>query len=308
MPRAIAKISGGTGSWCAADAYQRRTGQRVEALFTDVLMEDQDAYRFLIAGVAVLHSVTLPKGALPEIGDFPAWEDRDAYKEFVLDLADRTRHVLPGLHWISDGRDPWDVFEAERFLGNSSADPCSKILKRHLSDRWLRDHCDPAETVAVVGIDHEEIERFEGAPARGARPEIKGLRRRMAEAGWTFVAPLCEPPYSSWLGRRNRVFMAGLWLPRLNALGFSHNNCGGACCKAGQGMWKLMLQAFPERYAYAEQREAKIRSVLGDVSMLTDRRGKGKKPLTLETLRTRDLTRAEASEMGGCGCFFGDAA
>jgi hypothetical protein len=70
-----------------------------------------------------------------------------------------------------------------------------------------------------------------------------------------------------------------------------------------------MLKTFPERYAYAEAREQQIRELLGDVSMLTDRRGgDGKKPLTLETLRTRELSPDEAAEMGACGCFFGEVA
>jgi hypothetical protein len=155
----------------------------------------------------------------------------------------------------------------------------------------------------LVGIDYEEIERFEG------RPGIKGLRLRMAEQGWTFLAPLCDGPLLSWKDRQDRLAAEGLWLPRLNALGFAHNNCGGFCCKGGQGHWKLMLKTFPERYDYAEEREGQIRSLLGNVSMLTDRRGgDGKKPLTLEMLRNRELDSVEASEMGACGCFFGEAA
>lgn len=300
----VAKVSGGTGSYSAARRHVDHHGTSgLSLLFTDTLCEDQDAYRFLIASAANLYSVSLPAGFLPEIAAFPAWEDRDAYKAFVTDLGARTRALMPDFHWIADGRDPWDVYEAERFLGNSRVDPCSKFLKRQLADRWLRANCDPAQTIILVGIDYEERERFEGNPKLGTA----GIQRRWREIGWTCEAPLCDKPYLSWLDRRNRLFLERLWLPRLNALGFSHNNCGGFCCKGGQGHWKLMLRAFPERYAYAERRESEIREKLGDVSMLTDRRGGGaKKPLTLEALRTRDLRPDEASEMGACNCFFGD--
>ena len=106
--------------------------------------------------------------------------------------------------------------------------------------------------------------------------------------------------------RRRRLTEEGLWLPRLNQLGFSHNNCGGFCCKGGQGHFKKLMKEFPERYAYAEQRENEIRETLGDVSMLKDRRGGGNKPLTLSVLRARELTDVEATEMGACGCFFGE--
>jgi len=309
--RTIASISGGEGSWLAARVHIDRHGaQGFEALFTDTLFEDQDTYRFLIAGAANLFGITLPAGFLPEIADFPAWEDRPAYKAFVLGLALRTMRLIPGFHWIADGRDPWDVFEHERFLGNSRVDPCSKILKRQMADRWHAENCDPAETQIIVGLDHEEPERFHGMPEFGRA----GLRARKAEAGWTFIAPLLDKPWVLPTERRAMIAAAGLWQQRLSVLGFAHSNCGGFCCKAGQGHWNLMLQVFPERYDYSEYREQEIRSVLGDVSMLTDRRKHPgdtktiKRPLTLATLRSRVLRPDEAAEMGGCRCALGDVA
>jgi hypothetical protein len=153
-----------------------------------------------------------------------------------------------------------------------------------------------------VGIDFEEGERFFGIPGKKL-----GIRAAWAKAGWRVEAPLCEPPYLSQMDRLARLNREGLWLPRLNAMGFAHNNCGGACSKGGHGHWERMLRIFPERYAYSEGREESIRAELGDVSMLTDRRGgDGKKPLTLAALRERKLTVEERADMGGCSCFFGD--
>jgi len=40
----------------------------------------------------------------------------------------------------------------------------------------------------------------------------------------------------AWLVRE------GIALPRLYGLGFSHNNCGGFCIKAGQANFKLLLE------------------------------------------------------------------
>lgn len=290
----IAQISGGTGSYLAARRYLDQHGaDGFGLLFTDTLCEDQDAYRFLIAGAADLMGVTLPTGFIPEINDFPAWEDRPAYKAFVLALAGHARRAIPGLFWIADGRDVWDVYEAERFLGNSRIDPCSKVLKRRLADRWLSERC-PAGTKLIVGIDYEEEHR------------ITAIRAGWGARGWEVLAPLIDPPFWSWPEHISQVESRGLWLPRLRRFGFAHNNCGGFCCKGGMGHWRLMLRTFPERYAYAERRERQIREMLGDVSMLTDRRGGKKKPLTLEALRHRDLLPEEASDMGGCGCFFTD--
>lgn len=306
MERVIAKVSGGVGSYSAARRFVDQHGSdRLELLFTDTLCEDQDAYRFLIAGAANLFGIALPDGFLPNIEDFPAWEDRVVFKAFVADLARRTAAIIPKLHWLIDGRDVWDIYEQERFLGNSRVDPCSKLLKRQTADKWLSNNCDPASTLILVGIDYEEVERFEG----NAKTGQLGIKARWAKSGWRVEAPLCERPLLSWLDRRARLISEGLWLPRLNEIGFAHNNCGGFCCKGGQGHWKKVLTEFPERYAYAERREEEIRAMLGDVSMLTDRRGgEGKKPLTLKALRARELDAAEASDMGACGCFFGDAA
>lgn len=297
----IASISGGTGSYLAARRYVDQNGTNdFGLLFTDTLCEDQDAYRFLIASAADLMGVQLAPGDIPEIEDFPAWEDRPAYKAFVLSLAGRARRAIPGLVWIADGRDVWDIYEAKRFLGNSRLDPCSAVLKRQFAERWLKENCAPGDRI-IVGIDHEEIERFVGGPKNG------GIRSAWAARGHEAHAPLCDAPFLSWPERIAQLEARGLWLPRLNRLGFAHNNCGGFCCKAGIGHWRLMARVFPERYAYAERREREIRELLGDVAMLTDRRGRQKKPMTLEALRLRDVSPEEASDMGGCGCFFGDA-
>lgn len=310
MTRIIAKLSGGEGSWLAARTYiDRHAPERFEVLFTDTLIEDQDTYRFLIAGAAHLFGITLPPGFLPKIADFPAWEDRPLYKAYVLTLAARVRDLMPDFHWIADGRDPFDVYEHERFLGNSRADPCSKILKRNLGDRWLRENCDPAETIVIVGIDDTERARFEGSE----RLSTRGLRAQMADAGWRFEAPLIDHPVMPWL-IRPIVDGAGLWQQRLSVWAFSHSNCGGHCCKGGQVHWKLMLGTFPERYAYAERREQELRAVLGDVSMMTDRRKQPgdtktiKRPLTLTQLRDRVLTAEEAAEVTRCACMSGEAA
>jgi len=105
----------------------------------------------------------------------------------------------------------------------------------------------------------------------------------------------------AWLKRE------GIAPPRLYAMGFAHNNCGGFCVKAGQGHFATLLRELPERYAEHEANEERIRVFLGkDVSMLTDRRGDGvKKPLTLRALRERIQSGAQidAFEIGGCGCF-----
>jgi 3'-phosphoadenosine 5'-phosphosulfate sulfotransferase (PAPS reductase)/FAD synthetase len=250
-------FSGGIGSWAAAKRVVARFGQTdLTLLFADTLIEDEDLYRFL----------------------------REA--------AD---NVGAPLVRIADGRTPWQVYRDERFLGNSRADPCSKLLKRVPASRWLRENCDPRETVVYVGIDWTEEHRF--------------LRTRelRAREGWSYKAPLCEPPYLikrdmfAWLLRE------GIKRPRLYDLGFAHNNCGGFCCKAGQGHFSHLLRTLPDRYSEHEEAEEALRKYLRrNVAIMADRRGgDGKRPLSMRELRTRieNGRVVDPYAIGGCGCF-----
>jgi len=256
--RRIVTFSGGIGSWAAAMRVAKEYGtSRMTLLFSDTRMEDEDLYRFLIEGAAV---------------------------------------VGAPLVTIADGRTPWETYKDSRFLGNSRLDPCSRILKREMADRWLKDNCDPRDTTVYVGIDWTEEHRF---------TKLKAIREAQ---GWRYEAPLCQEPLIS--GKADlfaELAACNIKPPRLYALGFSHNNCGGFCCKAGQGHFANLLEKLPERYAFHEAKEQEMREFLGkDVSMLTDRSGDGKKkPLTLKDFRIRveNGAKVDKHEVGGCGCF-----
>lgn len=250
-------FSGGTGSWAAAKRVVQKHGVTdVTLLFTDTRMEDEDLYRF---------------------------------------LAEAATNVGAPLVRLAEGRNPWHVFFDKRFLGNSRMDPCSRILKREMADKWLEANCDSSETIVYVGIDWTEQHRY---------VRLRDLR---AVDGWRYEAPLIEPPFldksdlAQWLKRE------GIKLPRLYELGFSHNNCGGFCIKAGHAHFANLLRVLPERFAHHEAMEQALRVYLGkDVSILSDRRGDGiKKPLTLKELRERIQSgkQIDMFDIGGCGCF-----
>lgn len=258
----VCMFSGGNGSWAAAKRVAEKHGAvDMVLLFTDTRMEDKDLYRFIEEAAA---NVGVP------------------------------------LTRIAEGRNPWHVFFDERLLGNSRLDPCSRILKRQMADKWLKDNCDPADTVCYVGIDWTEEHRY------------TRLRDRRASDGWRYEAPLCDAPYigrkdvSAWLARE------GIKESRLYSLGFSHNNCGGFCVKAGKGHFANLLKQLPDRYRKHEAMEQGIRAYLGkDVSILTDPGTDGKKkPLTLKDFRIRieGGETVDMFEIGGCGCFMEDAA
>lgn len=250
-------FSGGAGSWAAAKRVAERYGtQDMTLLFTDTLIEDEDLYRFL------------PEAAA---------------------------NIGAPLVQIAEGRTPWQVFSDVRFLGNSRVDPCSKILKRDLADRWMKEHCDKSDTTCYVGIDWSEQHRY------------TALRARKLNDGWRYEAPLCDPPYLdksdvlAWL-KRERIKP-----PRIYAMGFAHNNCGGFCVKAGHGHFATLLREMPQRYLEHEANEERLRQELAkDVSILADRSGDNiKKPLTLRAFRERVQSGAQidAFDIGGCGCF-----
>lgn len=216
-------------------------------------------------------------------------EDGDLYR-FLNEAA---ANVGGELVKIADGRTPWQVFYDRRFLGNTRVDLCSRILKRELAEAWLAEHCDPADTVVYVGVDWTEVHRYER------------MRDRYSERGWRFEAPLCEPPYVSKHQMLDALRDEGIEPPRLYALGFEHNNCGGGCVKAGVGHFAHLLRVLPERFSEWEEEEEALREELGDVSILRDRRGGDTKPLTLRRLRKRIEGGGEVDqlELGGCGCF-----
>jgi len=216
-------------------------------------------------------------------------EDEDLYRY----LEEAASNVGAELVKTAEGRDPWQVFFDKRFLGNTRVDLCSRILKRELMRGWLEDHRDPANTVVVLGFGWEEPERFERA------------QRYWGE--WRVEAPMIDKPRLA----RGEMFAwlraEGIRPPRLYEHGFTHNNCGGFCVKAGQAQFELLLREMPERYAYHERREQEFRDFIGkDVAILRDRRGGTTKPLTLKAFRERlegEPGLFDADDWGGaCSC------
>ena len=121
---------------------------------------------------------------------------------------------------------------------------------------------------------------------------------------------MCEAPYLSKKQMIESLRARGIEPPRLYAMGFPHNNCGGACVKAGQGHFAHLLKMLPDRYAEWEQEEQAMRDHLkrDDVAILRDRTGGKSKPLTLKVFRERVQSGqfVDKHEWGGCGCALDD--
>lgn len=243
----VVGYSGGLASHLAAHRIIEEVGaDRVVLLFADTKSEDEDLYRFIDEGAEALG------GRLVK---------------------------------IADGRTIWQVFRDEKFLGNSRIDPCSKILKRKMIERWTKEHA--PDSAPVIGYTVCESQRWERYVAR--RPNAR--------------APLMESPTltSAQVHSEFAELFPRVKPPRLYAKGAKHNNCGGLCVKAGQKHFEWARVNLPEKYTEWEREEESIRQQLGDVSILTDRRGGGKRTLTLRQFRER-MECGGTAEAGGVAC------
>lgn len=250
--RYAVQFSGGAASYVAAKLIlEEIPADDVSLVFADTKIEDQDLYRF---------------------------------------LDDAERRLNHPITRIAEGRDPWTVFFDERMMGNSRVDPCSKILKRQLLDKWRKANCADDCTV-VIGYDANENHRLETLKSRMAPLNVR--------------APLIER--GIWKEQVLEIVQRdGLKLPRLYTMGFPHNNCGGFCVKAGQASFALLLEFLPDRYAAHEAKEEAFREFIGkDVSIMRDRRGGKSKPLTMRAFRERHQLQPSLTDrfdFGGCNC------
>lgn len=290
----ISYYSGGIGSWAATVRVAAQHGTAdLHLVFADTLIEDDDLYRFVIETAGKLYDVPVDSTvSLPSVVD-----DLPGRKAALAELRTKTMAAIPQLHWIAEGRTPWEVFKDERYVGNSRKDPCSKLLKREFMDRYCRRTFRGQETVHYFGIDWTEEHR------------ITRVQARMV--GQSCVAPLCSPPYLSKQQCIKQASQMGIAPPRLYGVGASHNNCGLFCVKSGQAQFALLLRVNPKLYAYHEAQEQAMMSYLGrqDCTIMKCRRGvkPGSKPrpLSLQAFRIRlEQTPEEYDKFawGGCGC------
>jgi hypothetical protein len=249
-------FSAGSGSWAAAMRTIERHGKDdVELLFADAQIEDPDAYRFL----------------------------DDAEKQLGVPL-----------HRIADGRDIWEVFVDERFIGNSRVDPCSKILKRKLMDEWIKEKGKTCDVVMVFGLDWSE------------RTRVEKHRARMAERGFACEYPMDDRPYVTKDEILDWMRSEGVEPPRLYGLGFGHNNCGGFCVKMGLGQARHLLFTLPDVYLRHEAAEAEAMARIGPTArpFLRSRKNGITKGITMRKFREMLEEQPflfEDFAIGGCG-------
>lgn len=181
------------------------------------------------------------------------WEDEDLYR-FIYEASDKLQ--LPMLTH-STGLTPVQLFVIQLFMGNSRVGNCSRYLKTKVASDYLRKGKVPRiekwynqeylkssdfieDATLYFGIGFEEMHR--------AGPILKNWKPFRVEF------PLIEHIIDN-----NKVLETfNIRQPKLYDLHFTHNNCSGKCCKAGQGHFRNLLKKRPEAYRELMEQEIVI--------------------------------------------------
>jgi len=222
-------------------------------------------------------------------------EDEDLYR-FITETTEKSGIKL--IH-LKEGRTPWDVFHDVKWIGNSRLAQCSHLLKQKPARKYVEENYKINEVTLYVGIDWTEEHRM---------PKIVENWQP-----YTVTSLLLKPPYLDKSDVLKMMKVRGIEPPRLYAMGFSHNNCGGFCVRGGQAHFINLLKSKRELYLFHENEEQKMREYLDrdDVSILTRVIGEEKQPLTMRQLREEWESglgmQIDMFDIGGCGCFTQEA-
>jgi len=172
------------------------------------------------------------------------FEDEDNYR--FLDDCEKRWGV--NILRLTEGRNPYEVSRDHNMIPSSFLAPCSFDLKVYPFNRWLS-NMKGLDITVYIGYDYTEFERME----RTTKAYAKEGYKTDYPLEWK---PIEFRPYSQVVRED-----WGIEPPRMYRLGYTHANCGGRCCKQGQGDWLRTLINFPERYAEIEEWEKDMRTL-----------------------------------------------
>lgn len=289
FPLTVYLISGGKSSTLAAYYHKQKHPERdCIYYFNDTLVEHESTYRFLVESLYFLEQRKISAKLAKLVKDIPPIAPG-------LDIQVRTKH-LDNLFEIVCNQtglirsryvDPWTVFEVERFIGNTRIDVCSRALKR---DPRLEFTSLIPNAEICIGIDWTEIHRYEKALTY--EPNI--------------IAPLATDGIDVFGLWQEFHAKSGIQLAEAYTIGLSHDNCAGACVKAGLAHWKKLWQHRLGVYLWNEQRMEEIISRNpGLKPFLRKTINKQLQYLTLRQYRRQVLEpqlEIDEDDFGGCGC------
>lgn len=255
-----------------------------ERKFRNEVMVLRNSQRYVVSvGGGLSSTMALPMKAIAKYGRqnvdlimcrLPN-EDPDVWK-----LVDAMQN-LTGIEikMIGLNKTPWDIFFELGYInpvmGRGRADPCSKMLKREYLSAYMKQNYDPKSTTLCLGITaHEYSDRW------------FDIHKNWTKQGWNVAAPLADDKNVTRESMMNDCEKFFGFVPRLYRYGFDHNNCGGACIKAGQAQWAMLLYYLPDVYAWWEVNEERFRSEVDPNIAILRRQRKGiVAPLPLKEFR-----------------------
>ena len=260
----VVMFSAGGGSWGGGAACRggARDGEP-DPSFTDTMMEDADAYRFLVQGAADVFGIDLPSQMVPAPYQF---------RTGPIGLPTSSSSTGCGVEFEGAIRSRVDR-PRRRHLGCVPAGAvlgqfiCGPVLQdpEETDGRLAQTCCDPAATTVYVGIDKFEEHRFDDGEGGGV-PGPRGQR----QAGWRYEAPLLEPPY---LAPWDVHPMRGVASNRPSSMGeailttIAAGSASKPVMPSGVNCCAMHLTALT-----LPRVKRLLREMLGDVSILTDRK------------------------------------
>lgn len=196
---------------------------------------------------------------------------------------------------VGTGKSPIDVFKEQNFLGNTLFDNCSRVLKREAMKAYMeKNHPLGANIYVAIGAD--EIDR-----------ELS-IRLNWQKNGYNAIFPIIDKPY---INKNNLMALCEKmfgFIPEMYTKGFKHNNCHGACIKAGKKQWLLLLNTYPDVYKQWEDCERELRASTGkNIAILRETKKGVKGLITLEEFRLRRAEIEVLPDDSETGCAFCEA-
>lgn len=209
MSNHILFFSGGKSSFAVADYLKTNyPGQNIVLYFTDVLIEDEDLYRFI----------------------------HEASDKLKLPMLIHSKGITPA-----------QLMVKQRFMANSRIGTCSKELKMKVASNYLKKGIVPpierwynkqylknedfiTDATLYFGIAFEELHR-EGP----IRENWKPFKVQM-------------PLIDHIINNDEVLRKYGIRQPAMYFRGFVHNNCKGVCVKAGKSHFQNLLKKDPNTY------------------------------------------------------------
>ena len=129
---------------------------------------------------------------------------------------------------ICVGKTPWQIFREQGLIANARFPICSIRLKREPLNQWMEQNYELSVNqqnmfkehgVVVLGFDWNELHRVS--------------EFQLEHPTWALSAPMTDAPIWDKCKMLSECERLGFKKQTLYELGFPHNNCGGACVRAG---------------------------------------------------------------------------